>query len=256
MVRLKAYGLDVVAMGRCGSRRTPGGRTVRLSDPETGRHVEVVVEGGVVVGATCVGAGAVAAYLVTAYTRRTPAPADPAQLLLRPVRGAAPGGGAEASPTLMPDRATVCRCNGVTKGDLVAAWRSGATSTEQIATATRATTGCGGCTEAVCGLVDWLRKSDPPAPPAPTPALPAAPATPVSATAAPAPAPPATAAPALAPPATAAPALAPPEFAAPALAPPQPAAPASAPTGRHAASSAPAEPAAVRATRARGSFVP
>jgi assimilatory nitrate reductase electron transfer subunit len=163
VVRLKAYGLDVVAMGRCGSRRTPGGRTVRLSDPETGRYVEVVVEGGVVVGATCVGGGAVAADLVTAYTRRTPAPADPAQLLLRPVRGAAAGGGAEASPTLMPDRATVCRCNGVTKGDLVAAWRSGATSTEEIATATRATTGCGGCTEAVCGLVDWLRKSDPPA---------------------------------------------------------------------------------------------
>lgn len=206
VVRVKAYGLDVVAMGRCGSRRPPGGRTVRLSDPEAGRHVEVVVEGGVVVGATCVGAGAVAADLVTAYTRRTPAPTDPAQLLLRPVRGAAPGGGAEASPTLMPDRATVCRCNGVTKGDLVAAWRSGATSTEEIATATRATTGCGGCTEAVCGLVDWLRKSDPPAPSADAAAGPAR-STPAG-------------------------------------------------TGQRAAASAPAEPAAVRATRARGSFVP
>lgn len=164
VVRLKAAGLEVVAMGVCGpvSARRGRARSVRLSDPDTGRHVEVVVRDGVVVGATCVGAGAVAADLVAAYTRRTPAPRDPAQLLLRPVRGSQPEGG-EPSPTLMPDRATVCRCNGVTKGDVVACWRHGATSVEDVARSTRATTGCGGCTDAVCGIVDWLRRSDPPA---------------------------------------------------------------------------------------------
>lgn len=163
VVRLKAAGLEVVAMGVCGSRRSPGAaaaRSVRLSDPAAGRHVEVVVHDGVVVGATCVGAGPVAADLVAAYAQRTPAPRDPAQLLLRPVRGAATEG-AEPSPTLMPDRATVCRCNGVTKGDVVACWRHGARSVEDVARRTRATTGCGGCTEAVCGIVDWLRRSDP-----------------------------------------------------------------------------------------------
>lgn len=163
VVRLKAAGLEVVAMGVCGSRRSPGAaaaRSVRLSDPAAGRHVEVVVHDGVVVGATCVGAGPVAADLVAAYAQRTPAPRDPAQLLLRPVRGAATEG-AEPSPTLMPDRATVCRCNGVTKGDVVACWRHGARSVDDVARRTRATTGCGGCTEAVCGIVDWLRRSDP-----------------------------------------------------------------------------------------------
>lgn len=165
VVRLKAAGLEVTAMGVCGSRRAPdaaGLRSLRLSDPAAGRHVEVVVHDGVVVGATCVGSGPVAADLVAAYTRRTPTPRDPAQLLLRPVRGASTEG-AEPSPTLMPDRATVCRCNGVTKGDIVACWRHGATSVEDVARRTRATTGCGGCTEAVCGIVDWLGRSDPPA---------------------------------------------------------------------------------------------
>lgn len=156
VVKVKGVGLDVVAMGVCGPRA--GGRRVRLHDPEGGRHIEVVVADGRVVGATCVGAGPVAADLVAAYTRGTPAPADPAQLLVRPVAGVAVPA---ASPTMMPDRAVVCRCNGVTKGDLVGCWRHGARSVAEVAAATRATTGCGGCADAVCGIVDWLRRSDP-----------------------------------------------------------------------------------------------
>ena len=113
VVKVKGVGLDVVAMGVCGP--LTGGRRVRLSDPEGGRHIEVVVADGRVIGATCVGAGPVAADLVAAYTRGTPAPTDPAQLLVRPVAGTAVPA---ASPTMMPDRAVVCRCNGVTKGDI------------------------------------------------------------------------------------------------------------------------------------------
>jgi assimilatory nitrate reductase electron transfer subunit len=175
VVRLKAYGLEVVTMGDPGEADADDARVVRLSEPRAGRHVEVVVRQGVVVAATCVGGGQVAADLVTAYTRRTPAPRDPAQLLLRPVTGSHQDGAGEPSPTLMPDRATVCRCNGVTKGDIVACWEHGARTAEDVARATRATTGCGGCTEAVCGLVDWLARSDPPGQPAAAAAAPVAP---------------------------------------------------------------------------------
>ena len=156
VVKVKGVGLDVVAMGVCGP--LTGGRRVRLSDPEGGRHIEVVVADGRVIGATCVGAGPVAADLVAAYTRGTPAPADPAQLLVRPVAGTAVPA---ASPTMMPDRAVVCRCNGVTKGDIVGCWRHGGRTVDDVAASTRATTGCGGCKDAVCGIVDWLRRSDP-----------------------------------------------------------------------------------------------
>ncbi|AEG44949.1 FAD-dependent oxidoreductase [Isoptericola variabilis] len=155
VVKVKAGPLSVVSMGRAGQGRTPvpGERTVRLSDPDAGRYVEAVVAGGLLVGATCVGDPRVAADLTAAYTRRTPVPADPAFLLLTPVM---PAAAPASSPEHMPDDATVCRCNGVTKHDIAACVRDGASTATEVAAATRATTGCGGCTEAVCGLVDWL----------------------------------------------------------------------------------------------------
>ncbi|SMF11779.1 assimilatory nitrate reductase (NADH) beta subunit [Cellulosimicrobium cellulans J1] len=171
VVRVKAAGLEIVTMGVCGARRThdPAHRSVTLSDPAGGRHVEVVVADGLLVGATCVGAPDVGADLTATYTRRFPVPADPAHLLLRPVAQApAPA----SSPTHMPDRTTVCTCNGVTKGDVVACWHDGARSVDDVARATRATTGCGGCKDVVCGLVDWLATADPEQPAgagAPTP---------------------------------------------------------------------------------------
>lgn len=160
VVRVKAAGLEIVTMGVCGQRRAPdpAQRSVTLSDPASGRHVEVVVADGLLVGATCVGAPEVGADLTATYTRRVPVPVDPAHLLLRPVAQApAPA----SSPTHMPDRTTVCTCNGVTKGDVVGCWHDGARSVDDVARATRATTGCGGCKEVVCGLVDWLAKADP-----------------------------------------------------------------------------------------------
>ncbi|MFB7799181.1 FAD-dependent oxidoreductase [Isoptericola sp. NPDC056134] len=155
VVKVKAGPLSVVAMGRCGSGRVPepGERAVRLGDPAAGRFVEAVVAGGVLVGATCVGDARVAADLTAAYTRRTPVPADPAFLLLTPVMPAAEPA---SSPEHMPDDATVCRCNGVTKHDIAACVADGAITQDDVARATRATTGCGSCTEAVCGLVEWL----------------------------------------------------------------------------------------------------
>lgn len=155
VMTVKAPGLDTVVMGRAA---LPGERAVRLSDPLARRHVEVVVAGGVLVGATCIGAPDVAPDLLAAYDRGTPLPVDPAHLLLRPLPGTGPA--PASSPTLMPEHATVCRCNGVSKGQLVRAWEQGACDVGSVAAATRATTGCGSCTEAVCGVLEWLRASD------------------------------------------------------------------------------------------------
>ena len=116
----------------------------------------VVVGGGMVahrlVGATCLGAPALAAELSVLLERGTPVPEDPLALLT-PEPGHGPPA---ASPVAMPGATTVCRCNGVTKQDVVAAWEAGATTVQAVAGATRATTGCGGCSEVVCGLVSWL----------------------------------------------------------------------------------------------------
>ena len=161
VVRLKSQGIDVVTMGVCGLQRPDHSsqRLLRLSDPAAGRHVEIVVSDGVLVGATCVGAGPVAVDLVAAYTRRTPLPADPAYLLLPALAGLGPA--TATSPEDLPNGATVCRCNGVSKSDIVDHWQLGCTGVDDIAAATRATTGCGGCTEDVCGLLAWLDRTSP-----------------------------------------------------------------------------------------------
>ncbi|MCW2830093.1 MAG: hypothetical protein JWP31_785 [Aeromicrobium sp.] len=157
-MRLKAVGMSVVTMGLRGSTAEEHDRVVTLSDRRARRHVELVARGDTLVGVTCVGAADLAAHLSTQFDRPGMLPADPMHLLL----GTSTMGVTEsASPTTMPAATTVCRCNGVTKGDLVHAWDGGATTVEALADTTLATTGCGGCTKLVCGIIDWLQASDP-----------------------------------------------------------------------------------------------
>lgn len=159
-MRLKAVGLDVVTMGRRESSSDTHDRVVTLHDHRARRHLEVVVRDDTLVGLTCVGDPEVAAHLSTQFDRPGMIPADPMHLLL----GGSAGPITEApSPTTMPSSTTVCRCNGVTKRDLVDAWEAGSTSVEELAETTLATTGCGGCGVLVCGLADWLAEVDPPA---------------------------------------------------------------------------------------------
>lgn len=74
-----------------------------------------------------------------------------------------PGAATEAvDPGHLPAAAVVCRCNTVTKGALVTAWRAGATDPGALSRATRAGTGCGSCGDTVRGICAWLAESDPP----------------------------------------------------------------------------------------------
>ncbi|MEO7350496.1 MAG: FAD-dependent oxidoreductase [Marmoricola sp.] len=160
-VRLKAAGVDLVARGLRSSTAGSEERVMSLADPQGRRHIEVVVRGERLVGFSCLGAPQVSASLSVTFDRRTPLPVDPLTLFVPqtgPVETGAPS--PQASPTLIPADATICRCNGVTKSDIMTAWDEGACTVEDVAAATRATTGCGGCSEIVCGLVDWLTASD------------------------------------------------------------------------------------------------
>lgn len=159
-MRLKAVGLDVVTEGVRGSGAAADDRVLAVHDPRAGRHVELVVRRDELAGFTCVGDGDLAAHLSTQVGRPGVLPPDPLQLLLGTSGGAPTTSG---SPTTMPAATTVCRCNGVTKGDLVAAWEDGCTSVPALADRTRATTGCGGCRVLVQGVAQWLEQVDPPA---------------------------------------------------------------------------------------------
>ncbi|NLT54303.1 MAG: NAD(P)/FAD-dependent oxidoreductase [Actinomycetales bacterium] len=169
VVRLKAAGVEVAAAGE--THADPWStehRVTRLVDPAGGRYLEVVIADGVVVGAVAVGDARAAAELTLLVDRASPAPPDPAVLLLPADRREAT---TADQPALIPDRATVCRCNGVTKGAVVRAWDEGARTVDEVSRRTRAGTGCGSCADAVSGLLGWLGTAEPDLAP---PALPGA----------------------------------------------------------------------------------
>ncbi|MEU8225137.1 nitrite reductase large subunit NirB [Kribbella sp. NPDC048915] len=141
VVRVTSGGLDLLVLGD----KDEDGEVVRLEDDE--RYVRAVLRDGVVRSAVAVGAPEVAAELVLLADRGTPVVAD----------------GLLGEPTAVPTTTKVppvCRCNGVTRAAIEAAWRGGADSVAGIAATTRATTGCGSCTGAVGELLDRLRRGE------------------------------------------------------------------------------------------------
>lgn len=143
VVRLKAEGLDIVRLGRMPD--DDRSRVISLVDRHGRRSLRVAIEADRIVGAVLVGAGPVAAQLTIAFERGTPVPPDPAVLLL-----AGPSSWVTAQDE---DTDTLCNCNQVTRGEIATACRAGAHTVEDIACATRATTGCGGCIGALRGLL-------------------------------------------------------------------------------------------------------
>ncbi|MBO8193840.1 NAD(P)/FAD-dependent oxidoreductase [Streptomyces oryzae] len=135
-----------------------GPEVLRLEDPARERYAKLVLHGDRVTGAILLGVPDAAAGLVQLYDKGAPAPSDRLALMLG--RALPPESAGEAGEAL-PDHAMVCRCNSVTKGALRSAWYDGARSARELADATRATTGCGGCRGAVEKIAAWLAETDP-----------------------------------------------------------------------------------------------
>lgn len=172
VTRLKAFGLDVVALGELaadpygvdrseGSGAASGGsggcvcsdvEVTAISEPARGRYARVDVMGGRVVGAALVGHPEPVGMITQLYENALPVPEDVVSVIL---------GRAETmsvpTPSTMPAAAVICRCNGVSKGDLVTAWGDGARDRAELVEQTRAGTGCGGCAAAVEGICEWLK---------------------------------------------------------------------------------------------------
>ncbi|KXK63642.1 FAD/NAD(P)-binding oxidoreductase [Micromonospora rosaria] len=156
VTRLKAAGIDLAAMGD----PTGGeGEELTFADPARGTYARLRIAGERLTAAILVGDNPSVGTVIQLFDRGSPVPADRRALLLgRALGGAAPA--TTETPALMPDAATVCQCNNVSKGALVRCWRDGARSVDAVVAATRAGTGCGSCRDAVTGIVDWLSESD------------------------------------------------------------------------------------------------
>ncbi|MEU5787903.1 FAD-dependent oxidoreductase [Micromonospora purpureochromogenes] len=156
VTRLKAAGIDLAAMG---DPAGGPGEELTFADPARGTYARLRIHEERLTAAILLGDNPSVGTVVQLFDRGAPVPADRRALLL----GRALGGTAAApaeSPALMPDAATVCQCNDVRKGALVACWRAGARTVDEMVATTRAATGCGGCRDAVAGIVDWLSEAD------------------------------------------------------------------------------------------------
>ena len=162
VVRLKARDVDLAALGDVHATvDDDDAEVVQVHDPTRGRYAKLVLRADRVAGAILLGVPDAAATIIQLYDSGALAPSDRLALLLG---RALPGAPTAASPGDLPASAVLCRCNTVTKGALVAAWRDGATDLAGLAGATRATTGCGGCKGAVADLVAWLDAAEPSSP--------------------------------------------------------------------------------------------
>lgn len=154
VTRLRIPGTDLVQLGRGGGiTDDDAGELVAFTDPAGGRYARLTLHGERITEAVLLGLPRAIAAVTRLYELDLPVPAGRLELLL----GTSP---AAAGDEELPDDAVICRCNNVTKHALAEACRAGAHDLPSIAAATRATTGCGGCTDAVRALCGTLRPSE------------------------------------------------------------------------------------------------
>jgi len=161
VTRLKAAGIDLAAMGDPEGGGDPDVEELSFSDPARGTYARLRIVGERLTAAIMLGDNPSVGTVIQLFDRGAPVPLDRRTLLLGRSRDAAAPTTTE-SPALMPDAATVCQCNTVRKGALVRSWRAGARTMDDLVAATRATTGCGSCRDAVEGILDWLSAVDTP----------------------------------------------------------------------------------------------
>ncbi|MER7701205.1 MULTISPECIES: FAD-dependent oxidoreductase [unclassified Streptomyces] len=151
ITRLKARGVDLAVIG-AGESEVAGAETVVLTDPARGQYARLSVLDTRVVGAVLLGLPDSVAAVSQLYDSEEAAPNDRLSLLM----GRAVAGPAQ-DPGSLPGQTVICRCSNVTKNDLATAWLRGAREESELAEATRATTGCGGCRSPVKEICRWLR---------------------------------------------------------------------------------------------------
>jgi assimilatory nitrate reductase electron transfer subunit len=155
VTRLKARGIDLAALGETKLDTLDSeAEVLTFTDPAGGRYGKLVVRENRVTGAILLGLPDAAAMITQCYDRGTLLPADRLSVLLG--RAMPNGRSTATSPVDLPASAVICRCNTVTKARLVEAFKTGATDAPALARATRATTGCGACTDTVGAVAEWL----------------------------------------------------------------------------------------------------
>ena len=139
--KLKLLGVDVGSIGDA-QGATPGSRSYRFIDEATAAYRRLVVsaDGQHVLGAVLVGDNSYYDTLLQYAQNGIKLPQEPASLIL-PQSGGSPALGVDA----LPAAAIICSCHNVSKGAVCCQVDAGVTELGELKAATKAGTGCGGC---------------------------------------------------------------------------------------------------------------
>lgn len=153
-LRLRTDVADVSTIGSLTDLHQPGTRLISLTDRSNRRYARLALRDERVVAAVLFGLPQAIATIGLLHRRMQHLPSDRLGLLL------------DLPPRPVPDSAEVnentpiCLCNNVSERALYQAWRAGSHTVTELAEATRATTGCGGCSRSVAELCDvWARET-------------------------------------------------------------------------------------------------
>lgn len=140
--KLKIMGVDVFSAGDF-SEKMPGTDVVRFEDPALGVYKKLALRDGKLMGAILVGETSDSARYMEWLRTQTDLTSQRRQLLFP-----APSEDSGLDVAEMPDNKVVCGCMGVTKGAIIEAiHQKGVNTMAQLKECTRASTGCGSCTE-------------------------------------------------------------------------------------------------------------
>jgi nitrite reductase (NADH) large subunit len=146
--KLKIMGVDVFSAGEIDENQ-PDVECIRYEDPSLGIYKKLLLRESRLVGVILVG-DASDSHRYVEWLRTGEDLSSQRRSLLFP----APAADAGLDVAQMPDTETVCGCHGVTKGEIISAIHGqGVNTLAQLRESTRASTGCGSCTNLCQGLL-------------------------------------------------------------------------------------------------------
>jgi nitrite reductase (NADH) large subunit len=148
--KLKVTGCDLFSAGDFAEGEDR--EDIVFRDPSRGVYKRLILQGNKIIGAVMYGDTADGAWFYNHIKDAT----DVEEMRETLIFGPAFQGGATADPlaavAALPDDAEICGCNGVCKGDIVAAIQGGANDLGAVRATTKASASCGTCT----GLVEQV----------------------------------------------------------------------------------------------------
>lgn len=149
--KLKVMDVQVASMGERDG--LPTDEVVVYQEPAGGIYKKLVIRDGKLAGAILLGDTESFSDLQAKMQSGEALPGRRADMLFPP---AAVGAGPEFCLADMPENKQICDCNGISKGQIAAAIRTGKTTVPAVGKATRAGTGCGSCRKMIHGLIEAI----------------------------------------------------------------------------------------------------